>query len=120
MHSSTLRQDHPYTGMPRRFFEALDIPAMHPDGWSKCLIACGGDVVQAHALAVDWLEFVHSPIHGPETRAHYERMRGFKKSFGEAYQWDRRRFLRHMRGTLHGKRGAAEYWRKMTKGASRA
>ena len=110
-------QQHPYTGKPRRFFEELDLPAVYPEAWSKCLNACSGDTAQAREFAVDWLEFVHSPVHGPETRVDHEKTQGFKLAFGCAYQWDRRRFLRHLRKTLRGKRKALAYWRIMTKGA---
>lgn len=110
-------EQHPYTHRPAAFFESLDIPSLYPRQWAKQLALCEGDAEAARTMAVSWLMFTHSPMQGPITREKHEQAKDFRHGFLALYRWDRRRFLRHMREKLGGKRKATFYWHAMEKGA---
>lgn len=114
----TLEQ-HPWTHKPLAFFASLDLPALYPEKWAKWLAACEGDAGEARRMGAAFLAFSHSPVQGPITKRDHDKRTAFAVMFGNTYRWDRRRFLRHLRKSLHGNREAGRYWRVMTKGVRR-
>lgn len=113
----TCVEQHPYTHKPAAFFASLDIPSLFPQQWAKQLALCEGDAEAARTMAVNFLIFTYSPIHGPVTRETHEQVEDFRHGFLALYRWDHRRFLRHMREKLGSKRKATFYWRAMARSA---
>ncbi len=110
-------EQHPWTHKPLAFFDSLDFPTLYPEKWAKQLAACEGDVDAARKMAAGSLAMFHAPVHGPITQAKHEQIEDFRHGFLALYRWDRRRFLRHMREKLGGKRKATFYWRAMARRA---
>ena len=110
-------KQHPWTHKPLAFFDSLDFPTLYPEQWAKQLAACEGDVDAARKMAAGSLAMLHSPVQGPITREKHEQAEDFRRGFLALYRWDLRRFLRHMRENLGGKRKATFYWRAMARRA---
>lgn len=110
-------KQHPWTHKPLAFFDSLDFPTLYPEKWAKQLGACEGDLAAARKMAAGSLAMLHSPVHGPITQAKHEQIEDFRHGFLALYRWDRRRFLRHLREKLGGKRKATFYWRAMARRA---
>ena len=68
-------------------------------------------------MAAGTLATIHSPVHGPITKAKHDQTEDFRHAFLALYRWDHRRFLRQMREKLGGKRKTTFYWRAMARRA---
>ena len=110
-------EQQPWTHKSLAFFDSLDFPTLYPEKWARQLAACEGDVEVARKMAAGSLAMLHSPVHGPITREKHEQAEEFRRGFLALYRGDRRRFLRHMRERLGGKRKTTFYWRAMARRA---